>query len=528
MNDYRLLLHLDRKQFVNSLKSILQNPKRLLIYVGYIAFMVWVVFINVSNSSDASFTEQGNFEGYVGGGLFILLSMTVIGMLKKSSIFFKMADVNYLFTAPIDNRKILLITLIKRIPVYIMTTIYTLIFILSIVFRSYSPDFKQILITTLSFALVYLITETISFMIFVISAKWKLENLRAWFIKGAMVAIFIPLLVSLYKNMSTVGWNLEGLLAGVNDKWLNFIPIIGWGRYLILTVLSGITSITLWVFLGMVLTYLILIVPTFLLADDYYEDVLQQSEQMSQLKTQIKTGRYKKKIAWQFKKKVSLKDKSTYGKAFNWKRKIMILKSDFSLYFSLETLLGVLACLGAYFFLDFDIKYAPYIISGIYFYLKFLFFMQNHLGEELDKPYIYVIPDSPKKKILATVTVDLMRFMINVIVVTLISAILSQNFEIGYIILPLAATSTYAIMLLSNYLVNLFLPSEDVERLYILLRALQMILLLVPSIIATVILGIVTQNVAMALGGMFGVNGLIAFVILMLSDVLFEKLEFKK
>ncbi|MBN2794760.1 MAG: hypothetical protein JXR88_05100 [Clostridia bacterium] len=527
MSDYKLLFHLEKTQFKNRFKELLTQPKRLIMYLLYIAFMGWIVGFNIFNSKESTIGESPNFKLYVGAGALVLFAFTATSMIKKSSLHFKLSDINYLFTAPVDNRKILMIALLKRIPTYLLTTVYTLIFLFSIVFRSIAPSAAEVFVTIVGYSFIFLIMETFSFLLFVIQAKWHMENLRSRVRKIFSLVVFIPALFFIFKSIQENGATINSLLLGLNEKSLDFIPIIGWGRFLLMSVLNGLTSMSVVALIIMTLLYVTLIILTYRFADDYYEDVIEQSEKMAELMANAKAGRTLR-TSWQLKKKVKVVDKAVYGQAFNWKRKVLLLKSDFSLYFSIETLLCLVITGGLFIFGSDEKRYMPYVVSGMYFYIKFLFFMQSHLDEELKKPYFYLIPDAPMKKIIATVKIDLIRFFINIVLIVVLSSALSQTFESAYIILPFAATSVYSIMLFSNYMFNIFIPPKDFERLSVLFKMIQMIVLLLPSIIVSIVIGVIMKNILITLLGMLVVNGIISLIVLMLADVLFEKLELTK
>lgn len=526
MKPYSLLMNIEKRVFINSIKSIIGSPKRLITYILYIAFMTWVILMNVKNVGSASTSDQlATFGKYFQGGAFILILFISYALLKQSSMSFRMSEINLLFTAPIDSRKLLLFNVFKRIPVYLMTSLYTLIFILSIMIRMYQPTFVEILCTCIGYTFVLLILEPMSFCLFVISTKIKKEDFAERAVKVFFILISLIALIPVAINISKFGFSLEVLFDGLGSKYLNMIPVIGWGRYLTITVIEGLNLYTLLALAGMVTMYIVFLFITYKLGDDYYEDVIHTSEERSQKIKEYKSGKSNIKSFQLKKKRITTTKFKTGAGALDWKRQHMLKRTDFSAFLSMETLLCLVIAVGSILFVKDPEFETIYVATGIYFYIKFLFSMETELDRELKKPYYYLIPDSAMKKMLNIVKVDLLRFLINTSIIAAISSF--SGFKIEYLLLPLTVTSLYTVMILSSYLFNLFLPSEDFKRMMLMFKMLQMILLLLPSIIVMIIIGVTTESIALTLLGSFLVNMIISGIMLALSEGLFARLELK-
>jgi len=527
MSDYSILLRLEKMLFINYFKNLIRNPKRMIFYVLYIAFMAWVVVTNLGNFGNSSMAEMTNFRGYFSAGAFIMFFIMSFSMLKQSSLVFKMSDVNLLFPAPMDSRKIMMITLLKKIPTYLLTSAFTLIFILSMIVSMFETTTLAIVMTGIGYTLLFLILEPLSFCIFSISTKLNIEDFRSKLIKWTYMLIGLLILGLIGMEFMTDGFSVQSIVSGIGSKWLHYIPIIGWGKYLVMSAVDGVTTYTYLALAGMSLLYIFIVLLTFYLSNDYYEDVMSMSEERAKLVSDAKQGRTKSLNFHFKKKKVTMEDNTKYAGALDWKRQLLLKRSDFSVYLSMETLLCILIVIGFKFFVEDAAEYSLYFASGIYLYIKFLFSAQTQLDHELKKPFFYLIPDSPMRKIFATVKIDLRRFFINMIAIVLVHVVLNQHFESAYIILPIAMTLFYSMTLFSSYMFNIFLPPEDVARLAVLFKMLQTIVVLLPSFIVLMTIGILTENIFWALAGSSIVNAIISVVFLALSEIMFERLELK-
>ena len=123
MREIRLLLKKDLLILLNNIKLILKNPLRLFPYlaiVGYFFFMYWMRVGGTDEENtqempefDPSAIPDVNFAGQnlLGGGTVLALIFLIYQLYratKKNVSFFKMADVNLLFPAPVKPKNLLI------------------------------------------------------------------------------------------------------------------------------------------------------------------------------------------------------------------------------------------------------------------------------------------------------------------------------------------------------------------------------------------------------------------------------------
>lgn len=527
MKSFNMLFKLEMTLLKNNVLSIVKNPKRIITYVIYIAFMTWVILSNTKNFSESSMNFD-SFYSYASGGVFIMLFMMGYGLTTKSSIYFKRSEINILFTSPIDQRKILMFALLKRIPVYLLTSLYTLIFLLSIVINLYHPTMGELIITCFGYTMVFLVLEPLGFCIFAIGTKLQRTDVNQRFLKVIFAVIAAIAVIQVALAVRDQGLNVATVMGGLGSENLNWLPIIGWGKQLTLTALYGITPLS-YVYLAlMVGLYLTLVLLTYFLGDDYYEDVIQTSEERDVIIKKARSGKMQFSGFHFKKKKIKAKDTQKYAGAIYWKRKLITMKTDISVFFSMETILCLVLGAGSSFLINGEAQpYSAVIVTGIYFYMKFLFSMNTALDQELKMHYYYTLPDTAINKMISVTKLDLIKFFINIMVLVVSNIIISQHISLTLVILPFAATMFYTMMMMSSFLMKLFFSTEDFNRLLIMFKMLQMIIVLLPSIITMIILGILTESIFFALLGSFIVNLILTTVILGMSDVLFNRLELK-
>ncbi|MCH4886603.1 hypothetical protein EZV73_03435 [Acidaminobacter sp. JC074] len=523
MKSFSVLLSIEKAIIKNKVLEIIKSPKRLITYTLYIAFMAWVL---VFNSRNFDGFNRESMMTYGQGGVFIFVFMMAYGLTKKSSIFFKMSEVNLIFSSPVDPRKLLLFTLLKRIPQYLFTSVITLVFLLAMVISVFNPSLQEVIITGLGYSLLLLTLEPLGFCLFAIFTKKGRPEMSESLVKKLFILIGLIAGGFVLNNIRVNGFSMTSVFDGLRHQLLNMIPIVGWGKALTVTAMTGVTSLT-YIYLSlMVLMYIALVGLTYFLGTDYYEDVIGASEKRQKLISEAKQGKNQFKGFHFKKKKVTIKDKYKKAGAIHWKKKMLTSKSDLSVYLSLESLLCLILSIGGSIFME-ETQALPYMVMGLYFYIKFLFSMNTSLDKELNKHFFYTIPDNGMRKLVMVSKIDVVRFFINACIVVMTTYIMTRNNDIGLIVLPFAASMFYVMMLLSSFTLKLFFTAEDFNRLLLLFKMFQMILVMMPSAIAMMIIGMLTESVALALLGSLGINLLLASIFLALGDTILNRMELK-
>lgn len=121
----RPLLYLELRQFINSLKSVVRSPRRLIPALLIAAWLVSTLIGNLLVLSGAAgdgsrrigFPRTAIPVAEIEAGIFLLLSLgmmlTVYQAFTTGFLVFSVAHIDFMFPAPISRRKVLLVKLIK-------------------------------------------------------------------------------------------------------------------------------------------------------------------------------------------------------------------------------------------------------------------------------------------------------------------------------------------------------------------------------------------------------------------------------
>ena len=531
MNPYKILFLKDMRTLKNWLTSLMREPKRLVMYIAYMAFMFFIFKVNYNNVNNGSesismFTSPALSFPIIYALLGLLFSMQIF----KNNCFFSLPDVNYVFPAPLDSRKVLLYNLLRKIPGTLLSSFFIIFVSVPFILKGEALNLKNILICVAGFLIFQLLLEPITFCTFAYSARTKNESISKTIAMAitALVVLggMIPFLLSLASG--------TGLIDALNTDSISYVPIVGWTAFALKSASANlITNKTLILLSFNFMLYIGLVFTTYFMGTDYYEEIATSSNQIAKKLKLMKSGRNMPQLpilGFRKNKAYSVACKGDGAKALAWKRMLLIKKTDISSYVSLETLIVVAVAVGLGLMLrnENDGYMGCYAIAGLMVYIKFLFSMNTPLDQELKMHYFYLIPDSGAKKIFELSKFDLIKFCINTVAGLLVYTIIIGNITPIVLLLPFAALSFYICIIYSAFMAKLILPDGgDLERLFVLFKMIQNVLIFAPAILAAIGVGIFTQSELLTMISIIIVNGLLASVFLIFSNGILGRIELK-
>ena len=246
MHEVRLLLKKDFLIFINNLLLILRNPLRLIPYgigAGYFFFMYSKGIVgsqrissemNLDAAAGADITQQN-----IIGGLTVVALVFFIFQLyratKNNITFFKMADVNLLFPAPVKPENILMYYMARSILPVLGGSLIFLVYSGGQLASEFDLTFLGGLFLLLGFALFFFLISPVRFLIYTLHTRFGiLEHLRA----GVLVlGVLISALVLIPGFLAPKFW--EGMFAWITSPWFDLFPVVGWSRGMMSYFLNG-------------------------------------------------------------------------------------------------------------------------------------------------------------------------------------------------------------------------------------------------------------------------------------------------
>jgi len=530
MNEFRLLAQRDSWIIVNHFLEIKRNPKRLLVYLLYIFWIGTLVFnsvIRYRHVSELHLQSGPQRLGavFAGLGTALILFFLYRGT-KESSTFFTMGDVHLLFPSPLSPKKILLYSMVKQSLInFLLYGIFILAF-MPMIIDIVSVNLEYLPFMYLGYVGLVLLIGPLSFLIFTIGSKYGIRRR----LQQGLLALMAVFILYLLGYTISVGNLLQGLLQGLNASFINYLPVIGWSKVVFMTAVAGYSPYSSVALFLQFLFLLGCILISYYIADDYYEDTLKATEQRS-LRKKRKEGTEKSRRSALFRRRNLIVKKVGAGPwALLWRSKLEYSRSDFHPYLGLLTILFLLAGIAAGIFAgkQTDNLTSIYMTNGIIAYIIFIFSASTAGQHELTKPYIFLIPGSNLLKIISSNLLDILRMSVNSLALNIPLGILLKIPIHIIVIMVVFMVSFYTLNLSSNFFIRIIFPNAlDQKALYPLFLMLQILLLLLPGIIVGGAMALIYQNPLLAFVGIALVNIIIIGVLLLLSNAVFARLEWR-
>ncbi len=390
------LLFIIRGTLKNLIKGVFKKP---VILIGYIFILVFVVgMLYVSFAMPAGLVRSGSPSLFAGimALVFIFMYYTTLKVgIEKGSTYFRMADVNLAFTAPIVPNQILLYAFIKQVG---GTFLFLFIAICQIPNLKNNFEMKpygtwMILLSVVVYALSYPLISMILYS-WATKKSGRKQLLKRIFDVFAL-AVAVLFLISLAKTRNLIGSFDEVF----NNPVAKYFPVVGWTASIATAAINGITT-EFWVgVIGMFVLILGSSVVLYRMNLDYYEDVLEGAEYVE---AAVKAKREGNNMSFNLKVKNKVKQRlsGTGASSIFFKHLLELRKTAYFLFFDRTSISVIIAAIAFNFIMPDEVgTFSLSLILFFALYMLLLFQMQGRLGIELEKHYIFIIPASPYEKL---------------------------------------------------------------------------------------------------------------------------------
>lgn len=404
----KAISYLWRRSIRNGILQAFKKPGVLLLYLLLAAFMIWSFIISNSGSITA---QSRNVQGYAAVlvGVFLFIAgFSIYNGLKQGTALFSMADVEYLFTAPVSPRTILLSGIAKQAGIMIFASIF-LLFQYSNIRRLAGLDAMALVGLMVSYTILGISLHILSACLYAYSAGSPARRKR---IDTSFFAVLCAMLALFALTVLRQGGAIHDALGTFfgSDAW-NFVPIIGWARGLAI-------SITEYRFAGAAVYFTLMLLSavgfTMLLQRtdmDYFEDVLLAAERANQAKEDKKAGRISEQGT--VGKHVKREQGALWGTgAFAFTGRLLREQSRRGLYyFDISTLAAAAYPLICMILFDSEMlnEGGLWPIYSLTAWIMIFLNLRGGMGRELAYPVLHLAPASAWKKLTAVLLPQFMK-----------------------------------------------------------------------------------------------------------------------
>jgi len=508
------------RSFVNTVKELFKKPAALIAYIIIGIFFIGSSILSTLGSSQGgSYLDESAIKAIFCGYTAFLFFIVLFSSLEGAS-FFRMADVNFLFTAPVRAGNILTYGFVKQLFVNILV-----MFFLALQY----PNWKRMAglkdgagwILMLAYLLLITLSSVLGMALysFISRRPGGKQWARRLLLLGT-VLFFIPIFVELVKTRDI----LQSLLSWLSGDAVGYIPFIGWFRELLMGTVTGLTPGVLYNGLLILISLLILFIYLYRMDTEFFEDVLAGTELRESMLRSMREGKSATVPSIRRYRKVQFEFTMEGSWAIFQKKMLENKKTGIGLV-GIRTIVMLAIALVVSFTVPLNNVDFFSILLGASCYMMLIFTIIYAWEGELSNHYIYLIPAEPfKKMIAATLPENLKVAVEGVLIFGIVGAV--TGIPILIILSAILAYITFnAVLVYFDVLIRRIFGKVHTNVLRIFLRVFLLMLIIAVVVAPTIILIVITKNHALGFFAAGLINTLLALLFMVFGVELFRNPE---
>ncbi|MGN0350821.1 MAG: putative ABC exporter domain-containing protein [Roseburia sp.] len=412
---------------------------------------------------------------------------------KKGSDIFLMADVNFLFTAPIKPQSVLMFRLMFQMAAMLVGSIYLVFQIPNLVINA-GLDGYAVAAIFLAWIFLLIFQKLVSVLTYTLTSTY--EKTKQYvvpiviFVASALVVLTGSVFLSTGRDV------MKTLEVLYTPKWSRMIPMIGWYKALIITAVNGELLATLGYAILLLVGMGLLIFFIWHIKADFYEDALEGAAKREEMVTAAAEGR---KVATKERSKKISREGTLRGEGASvfLQKEIYTRKRLARFGFLTNTMLLYLATavLTSLFCIKVEAPGYPvvgFILMGIVFFRNY----GNPIAAETSMNYLFLVPENPYKKVFYAMAAGTYACVLDLLPGIVIAMLLLKE-NPGMVLLWLLVLVSMDFMLSTvGMLIEFLVPNHGLDT----VKAMVQMMLKFFMILIIVLLFVV----GMVIGGMVG------------------------
>lgn len=499
------ILFLMRKEFKNYFRNMVRHPSKLIANLIVVALIVFSL-LSFSFTGRASSRPQMHFDlgvlhGIFLGWLLLLGVPTLLSSMENGASFFRMPDVNFLFVSPVSPKTILSYGLVKKMLTSLMGFIF-MIFYSGMLTQNFDISMTGVLFLILGSAFFLFLIQTLSLLLYSFTNG---RPLRKKIVKAFVFVLMGIFAAETYLVFLQCGGTTQAIGAALASPYLEYFPLVGWTKGAVFALIAG-SAAKAAAYGGLLFAATLAFIVVFRRYNvDYYEDVLQNAERVTEL-----TQAIREKRAYTVRRKKPAKlGRTGIGKGwgastFFYKQLCEARRRSRLVFLSTSTFMLLGLNLGYYLLFTTIGKSqndpAPAdmpILFGFFTSIYILFLMDMLTGwrAELTKPYIFLAPESAFKKLLWSCMMGILKPSVDGVIIFGVTCAVSRANPGTGLICILGYASFAFLFTAGNVMGQRIFGSMANRGLIMFLHMIMILLLLAPGAIAAGVLIYVDMQV---------------------------------
>lgn len=411
--------YLLRTKLHNQLLSFFKKTIRIIYVVIFIGLIVMTLIGGESGAkeSDRVIRDISELTAGINALLILIFSTTFYTGLTNGGTFFRMADVNFLFPSPLNKRNVLFYALIQQIGTSMLIGLFIL-FQYSMLHVAYNLSYFGLMLIFIVYSLTVFLSQTLAMFLYTFVSDSDKKKSAA---KTVLFVVILGLLAYIGLHvLANKDEIVKGLTQAGNGLPILLFPFAGWMGGFAGNIFKGnYIQAILW--LGLCAgAFIAMLVAMSKSNRDYYEDVLASTETLQSAIAASKEG-----VTPEATPRVIKIGKSGIGKGegssvFFYKHLLENRRASKILFSPMALMFMIMSIVFAMFS-----KKAGILPSFSFsIYMMIFTVALGRFNRELTKPYIYLVPEPPLKKMIyalaETLPTELLESVIIMVPVTVI------------------------------------------------------------------------------------------------------------
>ena len=514
------LVYILSRSFKNIIKGLIRKPAALIAYVIIAGFILLpsIFSKSVQEPVTAGMSMDAARSIFMGYTVFLLLVSTTASLSGAS--FFRMADVNLLFTAPLKAGYILIYGYIKQ-----LATNLAIMLFLALQYPNWKRTFGFIdgagWILMLAYFLLITITSFLGMLLYAyVSKKPGRRSGARMIISGLIVVFLMPIIV----NIFITGDVLKSIVAWLSNDYLKFVPIIGWFREILMGVFLGLNmEISIYILLTL-LTSFIAFIFIYKMDTGFYENVLSGTELKEKMLEASRKGKTVKAGSGRRYRKVTVRFTVEGSLAIFQKQILEKRKRGFWL-LPLRTILMTLGAVLASLSIPADSMELMLGILSIAAYLMLIMNVAAAWESEISYHYVYLIPEKPFSKMLAATLAGVINMFVEGLLIFGLVGIILRIYPLITISVIAAYAALGIVFVYSDLVVRRLFGKIHGNVLRIFFRIFLLFTISVIAVVPAVLTYLFTESYALAFLASTLINMILTLLFMWVGTGLFRSPE---
>lgn len=527
------LLYLTAVKLKNQIKDAIKSPAKLIYGLFLIAMLAIASLSGTVEGEAGAVRDLSELTAILVLFYTLMFLLVFINGSAGNTSMFTLSDVNLLFPSPLNPNRVLFYGLFRQLGLSLLLGL-VLLFQYSWLHQLYGVTYGHILCLVAGYALTLLIAQFCAMAVYTrFSGR---ENAARWIKLFGYGSIIIYILAAAYacrqplSSLFSGGKDYESVLTAAASFFSTFpgllFPASGWTAGIVGALFTGNWPQLCLCAVLTVLFFILLLVLILRSKNNYYEDVLQTAETAQSAVTAQKEGQMAEVVPKHVKLgKIGLK-RGWGASAIYYKHRVENRRSGPFSISPLSLFFAVVVILFAFFMREEAGDAALIAAFAMGTYMQLFSVALGRFNRELIKPYLYLIPEPPLKKLLYAIQETMVTEALEAVLIFVPIAVILQISPFSALFCILARISFSLLFTAGNVFVERVFGTVSSKTLIFLFYFLALIVMALPGIALAVafsfllsflpaflpaFLGMISANVLVSVLVLYGCRNMLQY-----------------